>query len=142
MTGSNPVELYKSLVCYKVLAAEAVPDPQVPGVFLIFAETDQGDRAAILYQELQDFEEVDFTEAALKYGRNVKLIANKRFGGNVDSREYQAASWPGATGICCQCFEPVDSQELYQVRETGRKFHKRCFDQGGYYVELEKGRLP
>lgn len=51
---------------------------------------------------------------------------------------YDPVNWPGAAGICCQCFEPVSSQELYQARPGGRKFHKRCYDQGGYYVKVEE----
>jgi len=50
----------------------------------------------------------------------------------------EQVNWPGAAGICCQCFEPVSSQELYRHRPGGRAFHKRCFDIGGYYVQVEK----
>jgi len=46
--------------------------------------------------------------------------------------------WPGAVGICCQCFEPIMEDELYLHREKGRKFHRCCFARGGYYVDLEK----
>lgn len=49
----------------------------------------------------------------------------------------EKVSWPGAVGICCQCFEPVSEAELYRHRPGGRKFHKRCFERGGCYVRLE-----
>lgn len=77
MTPADPIPLFKSLVSYEVIRAEALPDPQVPGVYLIFAETDQGDRAAILYEDLPDFEEVDFEEAAAKYGKGIKLLSGR-----------------------------------------------------------------
>jgi len=47
-------------------------------------------------------------------------------------------NWPGAAGLCVQCFEPVSESELYRHRPGGRTFHKRCFDTGGYYVQVEK----
>ena len=48
-------------------------------------------------------------------------------------------NWPGSVGICVQCFNPINKDDLYQHRQQGRKFHRECFNQGGYYVEVERG---
>lgn len=44
------------------------------------------------------------------------------------------------TGICAACFEPIRRDEdLFQFRESGRKFHKNCAKkERNFYVRLEK----
>lgn len=40
-------------------------------------------------------------------------------------------------GICCTCFCPI-TDEAFQFREGGRKFHPECArDKSNYYVKLE-----
>lgn len=51
----------------------------------------------------------------------------------------EKVKWTGSVGICCQCFNPISKKELYQAQPGGRKFHRECFNQGGYYVEVERG---
>jgi hypothetical protein len=47
---------------------------------------------------------------------------------------------PGYVGICADCFWPIKEGELYQFRDGGRNFHKKCADENpcGYYAKLEK----
>jgi hypothetical protein len=43
------------------------------------------------------------------------------------------------TGICAACFEPIRDEDLFQFRESGRKFHKNCAKkERNFYVRLEK----
>jgi hypothetical protein len=48
----------------------------------------------------------------------------------------------GYAGICCQCFCPIENQDLFRVCEGGRKFHRKCVEEhpNGYYVRIEKRR--
>lgn len=41
-------------------------------------------------------------------------------------------------GICPHCFEPILKGQAVQLRERGRRFHKRCVGFDSYYLRKEK----
>jgi len=45
-------------------------------------------------------------------------------------------NWPDAEGICAACFEPIRQGESFKARPNGRRFHKSCYEQDGYYARL------
>lgn len=57
-------------------------------------------------------------------------IEEKRGGFKMDKFVYE--------GICCHCFEPILRGQVVQLREGGRRFHKRCVGSDSYYLRMEK----
>jgi len=72
-TEKGAIRALKELSCYEIEEAQAIPDPQAAGVWLVFARLLQESIAAIVYLKEEDFEEVDFEEAKIKYGKEITI---------------------------------------------------------------------